>query len=210
MRGIAFRGNGLCQKHVEGLEVSMDDRRLEPMKVLHAACHIERHPVLLPQGEVDVRDMQQVEQRAAIAELEHRVQGAGLLADAQQPDQVRMARLCHDHELSHKVGAALAFLLQTAGDNALDCDLLAFQCALEDLRLGARADLGAERQPGALDAQLPGKGAQATLKACDSMIAMGMKMDGAALQEAAAAHVKAIENGWSSTPGGCSSTCQGH
>jgi len=41
---------------------------------------------------------------------------------------------------------------------------------------------------------VPLKSAQAALKACDTMIVMGTKMDGAALQEAAAAHVKAIEN----------------
>jgi len=40
---------------------------------------------------------------------------------------------------------------------------------------------------------VPGKSAQETLKAVNSMIAMGSKMDSAALQEAAMAHVKAIE-----------------
>merc|ERR1719324_2326127 len=39
----------------------------------------------------------------------------------------------------------------------------------------------------------PGKSSQETLKAVDKMIVMGTKMDGAALQEAAMAHVKAIE-----------------
>jgi len=40
---------------------------------------------------------------------------------------------------------------------------------------------------------LPGQTAPATMKAIDKMIVMGSKMDGAALQEAAKAHVKAIE-----------------
>merc|ERR1719316_499603 len=40
---------------------------------------------------------------------------------------------------------------------------------------------------------VPGKSAAAALKATGKMIAMGSKMDGAALQEAAKAHVKAIE-----------------
>jgi len=40
---------------------------------------------------------------------------------------------------------------------------------------------------------LPGRSAQEVLKAVDKMIVMGSKMDGAALQEAARAHVKAIE-----------------
>jgi len=40
----------------------------------------------------------------------------------------------------------------------------------------------------------PGKGAQEVMKAVDKMIAMGAKMDGAALKEAASAHVKAIEH----------------
>jgi len=39
----------------------------------------------------------------------------------------------------------------------------------------------------------PGKSAQEVLKAVDKMIVMGAQMDGAALQEAARAHVKAIE-----------------
>merc|ERR1719253_1712450 len=41
---------------------------------------------------------------------------------------------------------------------------------------------------------IPGKSAQQVMKACDKMIVMGSKMDGAALQEAARAHVKAIQN----------------
>jgi len=41
---------------------------------------------------------------------------------------------------------------------------------------------------------VPGKSAKETLEAVDSMIMMGSKMDGAALREAAMAHVKAIEN----------------
>lgn len=41
---------------------------------------------------------------------------------------------------------------------------------------------------------VPGRTAGQTLKAVDSMIMMGAKMDGAALQEAAKAHVKAIDN----------------
>jgi hypothetical protein len=40
---------------------------------------------------------------------------------------------------------------------------------------------------------VPGKSAQEVLRAVDKMIVMGSKMDGAALQEAARAHVKAIE-----------------
>lgn len=40
---------------------------------------------------------------------------------------------------------------------------------------------------------IPGQGAQQTLKAVDKMIVMGTQMDGAALKEAAMAHVKAIE-----------------
>merc|ERR1719160_1251368 len=40
---------------------------------------------------------------------------------------------------------------------------------------------------------VPGKSAQEVLKAVDKMIVMGSKMDGAALQEAARAHVKAIQ-----------------
>merc|ERR1719389_918992 len=40
---------------------------------------------------------------------------------------------------------------------------------------------------------IPGKSAQQVLKAVDKMIVMGSKMDGAALQEAARAHVKAIQ-----------------
>merc|ERR1719160_420138 len=40
---------------------------------------------------------------------------------------------------------------------------------------------------------IPGKSAQQVLKAVDKMIVMGSKMDWAALQEAANAHVKAIE-----------------
>jgi len=40
---------------------------------------------------------------------------------------------------------------------------------------------------------VPGKSPQETLKAVDSMIVLGKNMDGAALQEAAMAHVKAIE-----------------
>merc|ERR1719389_1304897 len=42
-------------------------------------------------------------------------------------------------------------------------------------------------------APIPGKSAQDALKAVDKMIVMGTKMDGAALQEAAMAHVKAID-----------------
>jgi len=42
-------------------------------------------------------------------------------------------------------------------------------------------------------APIPGKSAQDSLKAVDKMIVMGTKMDGPALQEAAMAHVKAIE-----------------
>jgi len=41
---------------------------------------------------------------------------------------------------------------------------------------------------------VPGKSPQETLKAVDSMIVLGKYMDGPALQEAAKAHVKAIEN----------------
>jgi len=41
---------------------------------------------------------------------------------------------------------------------------------------------------------VPGKSPQETLKAVDTMIVLGKSMDGAALQEAAMAHVKAIEN----------------
>merc|ERR1712193_127114 len=41
---------------------------------------------------------------------------------------------------------------------------------------------------------IPGKSAQEVMKAVDKMILMGSKMDGAALQEAARAHVKAIQN----------------
>merc|ERR1712045_777041 len=40
---------------------------------------------------------------------------------------------------------------------------------------------------------IPGQSPQAVLKAVDKMIVMGAAMDGAALQEAAKAHVKAIE-----------------
>merc|ERR1712084_80251 len=40
---------------------------------------------------------------------------------------------------------------------------------------------------------VPGKSAQQVLKAVDKMIVMGAQMDGAALQEAARAHVKAID-----------------
>merc|ERR1712157_558285 len=40
---------------------------------------------------------------------------------------------------------------------------------------------------------IPGKSPQAVLKAVDKMIVMGAAMDGAALQEAAKAHVKAID-----------------
>merc|ERR1712084_32065 len=40
---------------------------------------------------------------------------------------------------------------------------------------------------------IPGKSAAQVLKAVDKMIVMGAQMDGAALQEAARAHVKAIE-----------------
>jgi len=40
----------------------------------------------------------------------------------------------------------------------------------------------------------PGRSAKESLKAIDAMIVMGAKMDGAALQEAGLAHVKAIEN----------------
>jgi hypothetical protein len=40
---------------------------------------------------------------------------------------------------------------------------------------------------------IPGRSAQETLKAIDKMIVMGAQMDGAALREAAMAHVKAIE-----------------
>merc|ERR1712157_239562 len=40
---------------------------------------------------------------------------------------------------------------------------------------------------------IPGQDAQAVMKAVDKMIVMGSAMDGAALKEAAAAHVKAIE-----------------
>merc|ERR1712139_651548 len=39
----------------------------------------------------------------------------------------------------------------------------------------------------------PGKSAQEVMKAVDKMIVMGSAMDGAALQEAARAHVKAID-----------------
>merc|ERR1719311_700011 len=41
---------------------------------------------------------------------------------------------------------------------------------------------------------VPGKSALETLQAVDKMIVMGTKMDGAALKEAAMAHVKAIKN----------------
>merc|ERR1712203_435537 len=41
--------------------------------------------------------------------------------------------------------------------------------------------------------QLPGKSPQDVLKAVDKMIVMGMSMDSASLQEAARAHVTAIE-----------------
>merc|ERR1712186_110427 len=40
---------------------------------------------------------------------------------------------------------------------------------------------------------IPGKSPQEAMKAIDKMIVMGSKMDGAALKEAANAHVKAIE-----------------
>merc|ERR1712054_47544 len=40
---------------------------------------------------------------------------------------------------------------------------------------------------------VPGRSAQETLQAVDKMIVMGAAMDGAALKEAAMAHVKAIE-----------------
>merc|ERR1719188_1010227 len=40
---------------------------------------------------------------------------------------------------------------------------------------------------------IPGKSAQEVMKAVDKMLVMGMQMDGAALQEAAKAHVTAIE-----------------
>merc|ERR1719428_1997703 len=40
---------------------------------------------------------------------------------------------------------------------------------------------------------IPGKSAQEVLKAVDKMIVMGTEMDGAALKEAALAHVGAIE-----------------
>merc|ERR1711999_1991 len=40
---------------------------------------------------------------------------------------------------------------------------------------------------------IPGKSPQEVMKAVDKMIVMGSAMDGAALKEAAAAHVKAIE-----------------
>merc|ERR1719203_2329138 len=40
---------------------------------------------------------------------------------------------------------------------------------------------------------IPGKSAQEVMKAVDKMIVMGSKMDGAALQEAAIAHVSAIQ-----------------
>merc|ERR1712027_78514 len=40
---------------------------------------------------------------------------------------------------------------------------------------------------------IPGKSPQDAMKAVDKMIVMGSAMDGAALKEAAAAHVKAIE-----------------
>merc|ERR1719188_2018666 len=40
---------------------------------------------------------------------------------------------------------------------------------------------------------VPGKSAQDVMKAVDKMIVMGAQMDGAALQEAAKAHVRAIE-----------------
>merc|ERR1719510_60304 len=40
---------------------------------------------------------------------------------------------------------------------------------------------------------IPGQSPQAAMKAIDKMIVMGSKMDGAALQEAALAHAKAIE-----------------
>ena len=40
---------------------------------------------------------------------------------------------------------------------------------------------------------IPGESPQAVLKAVDKMIVMGAAMDGAALQEAAKAHVKAID-----------------
>merc|ERR1711972_999151 len=40
---------------------------------------------------------------------------------------------------------------------------------------------------------IPGKSAQDVMKAVDKMIVMGAQMDGAALQEAAQAHVKAID-----------------
>merc|ERR1712232_1441699 len=41
---------------------------------------------------------------------------------------------------------------------------------------------------------IPGKSAQDVLKAVDKMIVMGASMDGAALQEAANAHVRAINS----------------
>ena len=41
---------------------------------------------------------------------------------------------------------------------------------------------------------VPGKSAQQVMQAVDKMIVMGSKMDGAALQEAAKAHVAAIDN----------------
>merc|ERR1712188_85605 len=40
---------------------------------------------------------------------------------------------------------------------------------------------------------IPGKSAQKVMKAVDKMIVMGSQMDGAALKEAAQAHVKAID-----------------
>merc|ERR1719484_95797 len=52
---------------------------------------------------------------------------------------------------------------------------------------------GVDWTDGLYQKPIPGKSAQEVMKAVDKMIVMGSQMDWAALQEAAKAHVKAIE-----------------
>jgi hypothetical protein len=55
------RVDGICQKHIQRLEVPVDNLGVESMKVPHAKRHIGCHCVLLPDYKVNVIDVQELE-----------------------------------------------------------------------------------------------------------------------------------------------------
>eukprot|EP00421_Protoceratium_reticulatum_P069754 CAMPEP_0168404788 /NCGR_PEP_ID=MMETSP0228-20121227/24816_1 /TAXON_ID=133427 /ORGANISM="Protoceratium reticulatum, Strain CCCM 535 (=CCMP 1889)" /LENGTH=265 /DNA_ID=CAMNT_0008418415 /DNA_START=1 /DNA_END=798 /DNA_ORIENTATION=+ len=111
-RDVRLRGHILVKEQVQGLQIPMDDLGLKGVQVVHAFRDVAAHLELLAPGQHNVLGVvQELEERAARAELRDHAHGPLLEADPIEPHEVHMADLIQDRHLSREGDLLFQLLL---------------------------------------------------------------------------------------------------